>query len=193
MKVAGAEAATAKLIAQMTESSPERDDAAGHQPQQQHSSDRENVPQQQYTGKRSNNVQMAAAQAVAQRQPSKRRKVSDAEGSIAASVQQAAAHRDQDVTGMEEARQVLCPVADRALNNRASGELVDVHRGGEALEPEEVVGRAVQQQFEEGLFKVNQCASPSDIADLVLWLQIAGCEVQVVMYNVPVHPRHVRP
>ncbi|KAL0031707.1 hypothetical protein WJX79_002272 [Trebouxia sp. C0005] len=99
LQVAGAEAATAKLIAQMTVSSPERDDAAGHQPQQQqqHSSDRENVPrqqQQQYTGKRSNNVQMAAAEAVAQQQPR-----------------------------------------------------------GEALEPEELVGRAVQQQFEEGLFK----------------------------------------
>lgn len=161
MKVAGAEAATARLIAQMTESSPERDDAAGHQLQQQHSSDRENVPrqqQQQYTGNRSSNVQMAAAEAVAQKQPSKRRKVSDAEGSIAASVQQAAADMDQDVPGMEEARQVLCPVADRALSNRASGELPDLHRGGEALEPEELVGRTVQQQFEEGLFKVRQCA-----------------------------------
>ena len=161
MKVAGAEAATARLIAQMTESSPERDDAAGHQPQQQHSSDRENLPQQQqnqYTGKRSNNVQMAAAEAVAQKQPSKRRKVSDAEGRIAASVQQAAAHMDQDVPGVEEARQVLCPVADRALNNRASGEMLDLHRAGEALDPEGLIGRAVQQQFEEGLFKVRQCA-----------------------------------
>ncbi len=159
MKVAGAEAATARLIAQMTESSPERDDAAGHQLQQQHSSDRENVPrqqQQQYTGKRNNNVQMAAAEA--QKQPSKRRKVSDAEGSIAASVQQAAADMNQGVTDMEEARQVLCPVADRALNTRASGELPDLRKGGEALNPEELVGRAVQQQFEEGLFKVRQCA-----------------------------------
>ncbi len=161
MKVAGAEAATARLIAQMTEPSPERDDVAGLQLQQQHSSDRENVPQQQqqqYTGKRSHNVQMAAAEAEAHKQPSKRRKVSDAEGRIAASVQQAAAHMDQDVTDMEEARQVLCPLADRALNHRASGELLDLHRGGEALEREELVGRAVQQQFEEGFFKVRQCA-----------------------------------
>ena len=161
MKVVGAEAATARLIAQMTEPSPERDDATGHQLQQQHSSDREKVPrqqEQQYTCNRSNNMHMAAAEAMAQKQPSKRRKVSDADGSIAASVQQAAAHMDQDVTGMEEARQVLCPVADRALNNRASGELLHLDRADEALDPEELVGRPVQQQFEEGLFKVRQCA-----------------------------------
>ncbi|KAA6423756.1 MAG: hypothetical protein FRX49_06327 [Trebouxia sp. A1-2] len=42
---------------------------------------------------------------------------------------------------------------DLHLRTGASGELLDLHRGGEALEPEELVGRAVQQQFEEGLFK----------------------------------------
>ena len=181
LQVADAEAATAKLIAQMTASPSEDADAAvqpqlvpmhhhngpsssgvhHQQQQQQQSSDRENVPEQQQQqqrqrgGKRGSGVQSNAAHALARKQVTKRRKVSTAEGSAALPAQQPAARSDQGIAGQEEARQVLSPVADEALDRRANASRTAVWGSTEGLDPERVVGCSVEQQFEEGLFKVR--------------------------------------
>ncbi|KAL3139869.1 hypothetical protein ABBQ38_004164 [Trebouxia sp. C0009 RCD-2024] len=149
MQVADAEAATARLVAQMTESSPNQDDpkswplqlvtgqeagdgrpahntAAGQQqqPHQQHSSDRENVPQQR-PGKRGSNAQsehdVPAADPVAActKKLAKRRKVSSATA-------------------------VDATAAQRAAGGTSVGLPPDV---------KDIVGRTVQQHFQEGVFK----------------------------------------
>ncbi|KAL3154240.1 hypothetical protein ABBQ32_013740 [Trebouxia sp. C0010 RCD-2024] len=148
MQVADAEAATARLVAQMTESSPNQDDpkswplqlvtgqeagdgtsvqnvAAGQQqPHQQRSSDRENIPQQ-HAGKRGSNAQsehaVPAADPVAEctKKPAKRRKVSSATA--------------VDITA-----------AQRAAGGTSAGLPPDI---------QDIVGRTVQQQFQEGVFK----------------------------------------
>lgn len=144
LQVADAEAATARLVAQMTESSPNQDnakswplqlltghnagdvrsahsDGVGQQQQQEHSSGRENVPQlQQHTGKRSSTAQceqaLPAADLVAgtKKQQAKRRKVSTA--------------------------------AEGVGGGNSAGLPPDA---------KEIVGRSVQQQFQEGVFKVG--------------------------------------
>lgn len=151
LQVADAEAATARLVAHMTESSPNEpqlptahragevlsahDPNGGQQrqqqlqPQQQHSWDEENIPQvQQHAGKRGSNAQsgqaVAAAGVVAgaRKQPAKRRKVS------------------------KDTPAVYPTAAEGGGSGKADGEAPDA---------KEVVGRTVQQQFETGIFKVG--------------------------------------
>lgn len=147
VQVADAEAATAILVAQMTESSPNQDapkswplqlvtgqkagdGRSAHEAvaaHQQHSSDRENVPQpQQRAGKRGSKAgsehALPAADLVAEgaKKPAKRRKVSSA---------------TDDTTA-----------AQAAATATSTGLPSDV---------QDIVGRTVQQQFQEGLFKVG--------------------------------------
>lgn len=153
--MADAEAATARLVAQMTESSPDQNhrplqivtahkqgdvlsahnmnDEQQQQQHQQHSSDWENMPQvQQHAGKRSSSGHAAAAadvEAGGKKQPAKRRKV------------------------FKDTAPVHPP---------AEGEGCGKDDG---LPPDakEIVGRAVQQQFEEGVFQVSvSCYRLSD-------------------------------
>ena len=159
MQVSEAEAATARLVAQMTDPSPDEQNEAvkslplqlhkgqaagvthtyradGHyqhqnQHQQQHSSDRENLPQLQHkTGKRSSNAQSDAAHpsdsrtAGAKKPQAKRQKVSN--------------HGETEMA----AEQTL-PDGTAAGQDR------------QPSDAQELLGRVVQQQFEEGLFKVQ--------------------------------------
>ena len=104
------------------------DAGAAHQQQQQHSSDRENVPQpQQHAGKRGSKAQsghaVPAADLVAgdAKKPAKRRKVSSTTA--------------VDVTA-----------AQGAAGGTSAGLPPDV---------QDIVGRTVQQQFQEGVFKAR--------------------------------------
>ena len=152
LQVADAEAATARLVAQMTESSPNQDNAkswplqllTGHnagdvrsahsdgvgqqQQQQEHSSGRENVPQlQQHTGKRSSTAQceqaLPAADLVARTKK-----------------QQAKRRKVSTATGEQ------CTAAEGVGGGNSAGLPPDA---------KEIVGRSVQQQFQEGVFKVG--------------------------------------
>ncbi len=185
LQVADAEAATARLVAQMTDPSPDGQDAVAHtlpaqlqageeqsarasnllaEQHQQHSSDRENVPeQQQRASKRGSHVQSAAPQPAAKTQANKRRKVSAADAGVGSLVaaqpdHQAAGSTESGMIGREETRQVLSPVAGEALDKRAGVSRLTGRKNGEAEDPQGFVGHSVQQQFEEGVFKVRQRA-----------------------------------
>lgn len=136
--------------------------------QQQPSSDRENVPQQQRRlGKRSSKAQSDAAepdsiQGAASRTPAKkRRKASAAE---AMEHDEGAAQSDFEMpeeadTGMasrQKARQVLEPVEVGAVDTRGgTGHVAGGNSPEAPPDPQKLVGRQVQQQFEEGVFKVS--------------------------------------
>ena len=151
--MADAEAATARLVAQMTESSPNQDHGplqlltahkAGdvhsahdkndgqqqqeqQRPQQQHSSDRENIPQgQQHAGKRRSIAQSGHAAAAA--------------GVLAGGKKQQAKRR-------------------KVSKDTAAVHLPAAEGGGkdDGLSPDakEIIGRMVQQQFEAGVYKVG--------------------------------------
>lgn len=156
--MADAEAATARLVAQMTESSPRQDHGplqlvtahiaggvrsahvtkAGQQQQQQrqHSSDWENVPQvQQHAGKRRGIAQSGHAaadvEAGGKEQQAKRHKV------------------------FKDTAPVHPPAAEEGVSGKDDGPPLDA---------KEIIGRAVQQQFEAGIFKVGVCLVNSQIS-----------------------------
>ena len=156
--MADAEAATARLVAQMTESSPRQDHGplqlvtahiaggvrsahvtkAGRQQQQQrqHSSDWENVPQvQQHAGKRRGIAQSGHAaadvEAGGKEQQAKRHKV------------------------FKDTAPVHPPAAEEGVSGKDDGPPLDA---------KEIIGRAVQQQFEAGIFKVGVCLVNSQIS-----------------------------
>lgn len=162
LQVADAEAATARLVAQMTESSPNQAEAkswplqlltgqkagdvrsehnagAGqqHQQHQQHSSDRENVPQlQQHAGKRGSSAQSEQALPGADL--------------VAGCTKKPAKRRKVSRASAGDAA-----AADGAGSGTSAGLPADV---------QEIVGRAVQQQFQEGVFKVGASSA------LTTWL-----------------------
>ena len=129
--------------------------------QQQHSSDRENIPeQQQQTVQHRSKTQAKAAQAASKKQLSERRKTSAAEPVQRSIVEDEAAglattETDQ-AAGQQAGRQVLKPIAAGAAQQRTATGTPD---------PESLIGCRVQPQFEEGLFKVylpsaNATSSP---------------------------------
>ena len=154
LQVADAEAATARLVAHMTESSPNQDheplqlltahragdvlsahDTNGGQrqqqlqPQQQHSRDVENIPQvQQHAGKRGSSAQ--AGQAVA------------GAGVLAGGQKQPTKRRK-----VSKGTSAVHPTAAEGSGSGKADK--------EAPDAKEVVGRTVQQQFETGIFKVG--------------------------------------
>ena len=161
-QVLEAEAATAKIVAQMADTSAGGDAAeyapliigrqsAQGQQQQQHSSDRENIPgQQQRTGQHRSKNKGKAAQGASKKQLSKRKKTSTAEpvqGSIPAddAADLATAEIDQ-TAGQQAGRQVLKPIDAGAAPQRTATGVPD---------PDSLVGCHLQRQFEEGLFKVH--------------------------------------
>lgn len=154
LQVADAEAATARLVAHMTQSSPNQDHKplqlltapkagdvlSAHdtnsgqrqqqlQPQQQHSRDLENIPQvQQHAGKCGSSAQ--AGQAVA------------AAGVVAGGKKQPAKRRK-----VSKDMPAVHPTAAEGVGSGKPDEL--------APDAKEIVGRVVQQQFETGIFKVG--------------------------------------
>lgn len=162
VQVADAEAATARLVAHMTESSPNQDHEplqlltaheasdvlAAHdpnggqrqqqlQPQQQHSWDLENIPQvQQHAGKRGSSAQSGQAVAAA--------------GVVAGGKKQPAKRRKVS----KDTPAVHPTAAAGGGSDKADGLAPDA---------KEIVGRVVQQQFEAGTFKVGvRCHEQSD-------------------------------
>ena len=145
MQVAEAEAATARFVAQLDQ--PSAGDSAaeyaqldagrqrGHnqqQRQQQQALDRENLPkEQQPAASLAPQIQAESEHAARGKQASKRRKTGDAEPDAAAEQQ--------------AGRQVLKSIVGQQSVGGQAG----------TPDPHSVIGCQVQQQFEEGLFKVS--------------------------------------